>query len=350
VNYDLGEDIVLWYQALNKQQQLAVCLAVTLLAAGGCTGSDEPARPGPVDEVTYVTGLGLTGREGAPFVAQAKGYFADEHITVTVKPGQAGEFNLQALRSGQAQFAAIDYAGAVVRAGTGTFDDLRCIEVVQQKTVAAIMALDSSGIRTARDLPGKTVGVTPGSAIKTLFPAYGRLAGLDPAQIRQVRWVDVTTGLPALLAAGKVDAVALFVPAKPTVSAAAKGAPVTMLPYSDYMSDLYGTVIAARTDVDPDLQRRFTRALFRGLRYMVDHPQEAGQIIHAAVPDTPAAAATAEIQLLTGYVGSPQATPELVARSVALLQGIGMIPAAVDPQKVFDFTVAPSAAPSAGGR
>jgi NitT/TauT family transport system substrate-binding protein len=129
----------------------------------------------------------------------------------------------------------------------------------------------------------------------------------------------------------------------PTVSAAAKGAPVTMLPYGDFMTDLYGTVIATQTDVDRDLQRRFTRALFRGLRYAVDHPEEAGRIIHAAAPTTPAEGAAAELRLLKPYVGSPQASPELVARSSALLQGIGMIPGPVAPETVFDFTVAPAA-------
>jgi NitT/TauT family transport system substrate-binding protein len=183
----------------QRGRRLVACLAATTMASGACSGASDDANTGVVDQVTFVTGLGLTGREGAPFVADAKGFFAEEHIKVAVRPGQAGDYNLKALRAGQAQFAAIDYAGAVVRAGTGKFDGLRCIAVVQQKTVAALMALESSGIRTARNLPGKTVGVTSGSSIKTLFPAYGRLAGLTPDQIGQVKWVDVTGNqLPAL--------------------------------------------------------------------------------------------------------------------------------------------------------
>jgi NitT/TauT family transport system substrate-binding protein len=329
----------------QRGRRLVACLAATTMTSGGCTGTGGgDANAGVVDQVTYVTGLGLTGREGAPFVADAKGFFAEEHIKVTVRSGQAGDYNLQALRAGQAQFVVVDYAGAVVRAGTGKFDGLRCIAVLQQKTIIALMTLESSGIRSPRDLPGRTVGAAAGSVPKTLFPAYARLAGLDPAQIRRVKWVDVAGNqLPSLLAARKVDAIGQFVPAAPTVSAAARGAAVTVLPYGDYMSDLYGNVVVTRTGTDPALQRRFTRALLRGLRYAVDHPEEAGQIIHAAAPTTPAEGAAAELRLLKPYVGSPQASPELVARSSALLQGIGMIPGPVAPETVFDFTVAPAA-------
>jgi NitT/TauT family transport system substrate-binding protein len=326
-------------------------VATTGLAAAGlvlpaCSGSDGEASgsaDGSLDEVTYVTGLGLFGREGGAHVADAKGYFADEHIKVTVRPGQAGDYNLQALRGGQAQFVAIDYSGAVVRAGTGKFEGLRCIGVLQQRTIIALMALASSGIRTPRDLLGRTIGAATGAVPKTLFPAYAKLAGLTEAQVLQVKWIEAQgTQLPTLLATHKVDAIGQFVPAQPTVSAAAKGVPVNVLPYSDYMSDLYGNVVVTRTDVDGDLQRRFTRALVRGFRYAVDHPEEAGQIVHKAAPAVSAASATGELRLLKPYVDSPVANPDLVARSIALLQGIGMIPTPIKPEQVFDFAVANS--------
>jgi NitT/TauT family transport system substrate-binding protein len=326
---------------------VVACLALLPLATGCTAVSEHTDGARAVDQVTFLTGLGQTGREGYAYVADAKGFFAAEHIKVAVKAGQAGEYNLQLLRGGQAQFVAIDYSGAVVRAGTGKFDGVRCIAVLQQRTTIALMALARSGITSARDLIGRTIAQPAGAVTKTLFPAYAKLARLDPAQIATVSWIDAPGAqLPSLLAAGKVDAIGQFVPAAPTVSAAAKGAQVTVLPYGDYMGDLYGNVLVTRTDVEPDLQRRFTRALFRGLAYAVDHPDEAGQIIHAAAPTTPAAGAAAELRLLKPYVGAPVANPDLVARSIALMQGIGMIPAPIPPEQVFDFAIAPSATPT----
>jgi NitT/TauT family transport system substrate-binding protein len=246
---------------------------------------------------------------------------------------------------------AIDYAGAVVRAGTGKFDGLKCIAVLQQKTLIALMAKQSSGIASARDLPGKTIAQPPGAVTKTLFPAYAKLSGLSDAQVGQVHWTDAEgPSLPKLLAADKVQLIGQFVPAEPTVRAAAKGAPVVVLRYGDVMSDLYGNVVVTRTNVDNGLRRRFVRALTRGLRYAVDHPEEAGQIIHAAAPTTTAAGAAAELALLQPYVGSAAADPALVARSIALLQSVGMIPGPISPQQVFDFGAAASAAPAGAGR
>jgi NitT/TauT family transport system substrate-binding protein len=318
-------------------------LAAVLIATGGCSGS-EPEDDQSVDHLTYVTGLALTGREGFVHVAESMGFFARERLKVAIKPGQAGEFNLQQLRGGQAEFVTIDYAGAVVRAGTGKLADVRCIAVLQSRTTIALMALESSGIRSPRDLPGKTIGYPAGAVTRTLFPAYARVAGLDEQQIRSVKWQEAQGGnLAQLLAARRVDLIGQFVPAAPTISTAANGAPVTVLPYGDMLGDLYGTVLVTRVGMDPDLQRRFTRALFQGLRYAVDHPDEAGQILHSAVPTVTAEGAAAELRLLKPYVGSPQASPEIVARSVALLQGIGMIPGPVQPDAVFDFDVASSA-------
>jgi NitT/TauT family transport system substrate-binding protein len=318
-----------------------------MVGTGGCAGADGGTAAAGADQVTFLTALGSTGREGYAYVAAAKGFFADEHLKVAVKPGAAGDSNMQLLASGQAQFIAIDYAGAVVRAGTGKFDGVRAIAVLQQKTTIALMSLQSSGIRSPRDLIGRTVGQPTGSVTRTLFPAYAKLANLTDAQIRTVKWVDVQGAqLPQLLAARKVDAIGQFVPAAPTVSTAARGAPVNVLAFSDYMTDLYGNVVVARADTDPDLRRRFTRALFRGLQYAVENPDEAGEIIHAAAPATAAKGAAAELRLLKPYVGAPQASPEMVARSVALLHGVGMIPAPVPPDRIFDFTVVPSATPA----
>jgi NitT/TauT family transport system substrate-binding protein len=332
---------MLWFR-LRPRQQLAVCFAAVLLTSAGvaCSGGEE--TPAGVDQVVYVTGLGLTGREGAAFVAEAKGFFAQENIKVTVKPGQAGEFNMNLLRHGQADFVAVDFAGQVQRMGRGDAEGTRIVGVLQTKTIAALMALESSGIRSVRDLPGKTVGQTPGAVLKNLFPAYAKLAGLSDAQIGAVKWREAPgTQLPALLAAGRVDAVGQFVPAEPTVSAAAKGAKVVVLPYGDLMTDLYGNALVARDDTPVRLKQRFVRAFHRGLRYAVDHPDEAGAIIQAAAPETKADRAAAELRLLKPYVGpSPEAAGVVVARGIALLEGLGVVPAGITPEKVVEFAAA----------
>src|SRR5207248_2520691 len=132
-------------------------------------------------------------------------------------------------------------------------------------------------------LRGKTIAQAEGAVVRTLFPGYARLAGIDP---NAVHWVEVAaTNLPALLASGKVDAIGQFVVGKPAVAAAAKRPvdEVVTLPYSTYMTDPYGNALVTSkhlTDTRPDLVRQFTNALLQGLVYTVANPEEAGRILH----------------------------------------------------------------------
>lgn len=337
--------------AMSRRSLLAGAAAA--VAAGpmflsGCGGSDKADGKSArvLDEVTYITATGKTGREAFAWVASAKGFFAEEGLKVNIVPGAGGEENLKMLAAGKAQFVQIDYAGAVVRVGEGNFDQFRVISVLNNRTLIAIMVLTSSGISTPKDLAGKTVAQMKGSVVKTLFPAYADLAKIDR---NAVTWHEVQpTALPSLLIAGKADGVGQFIPGKPGIRAASKGQDITVLPYSDYMSDLYGNVLIARTDTDTDLKRRFARALHKGLHHAVNNLEEAGKIFHAAVPTVSENVAAAELDLLKPYVGAPEADSNLVARSISLLQAINLYPPGTPvPERVFDFDIMGDAASKA---
>ena len=305
----------------------------------GCGKSKGTAASGELGEVTYVTGLGATGKESYPWVADAKGYFAAEGIKVKILLGAAGSSNLNLLHAGKADFAAIDWATAIQRAGQGQFGNIRVSSVSFSKTLVALMALTSSGIKQPGDLVGQHVAQTTGAIIHPLFRAYAGQVPLSPTDIQKVIWVDTQgSNLQPMLAAGQVDAIGLYVPNRPAVEKAA-GQPVTVLPFSTYLSDLYGDVIAAPTSLSVDLRARFCRALFKGLQYAVANPDEAGDILHAAVPSAQAAPAAAGLKLLPGYVASPQADEGFVVRSIALCQSVNLITSRLDPGDVVDFRV-----------
>ncbi|HEX6967365.1 MAG TPA: ABC transporter substrate-binding protein [Micromonosporaceae bacterium] len=345
---------------MTARQQLAVCLAAVTLAAtaAGCGDGGGGDGPRVVDKVTYLTGFGAFGREGFAWVAREKGYFRAQGLDVDVQPGAAGEKNLQLLASGRAQFALVDYAGVVVRAGHGRFDQFRLVGAVNDRTLISLMTLDGTGITRPADLAGKRIGQAAGAVPKTLFPTYARLAGIDP---ETVSWVETSPqGLPALLASGRVDAVGQFVVGQPAIAAAAGGRRVVVFPYGDYLTDLYGNVVVTTAELverDPDLVRRFVTALMQGLRYAVDHPDEAGQILHAAHPATDADTAAAELALMRAYVPSDRPSLPLgafdrirVARSVAAMQAAGLITGFVQPESFVDFTVmTPAATAAAAG-
>jgi NitT/TauT family transport system substrate-binding protein len=296
--------------------------------------------------------LGAFGREAFAWVADAKGYFREVGIQVTIVPGAAGDENLKKIAAGVAQFGVIDYSGAVIRAGRAAFDGFRLVAALNNQTLIAIMSLVGRGIMIPADLKGKTIAQAEGAVIKTLFPGYAKLAGLDP---KTVRWVEVAaTGLPALLASGQVDGIGQFVVGKPAVAAAAKRPvdEVVTLPYSTYMADPYGNALvtaAKLIDTNPDLVRRFSGALLKGLEYAVANPEESGRILHAAMPASNPDTAAAELRLLNNYVGrSPSGAPvgvfepAKVSRGIALMQSLGQFPSAFPVDRLVWFDAVPN--------
>jgi NitT/TauT family transport system substrate-binding protein len=326
-------------------------LAAAALAGASCSksgGSNKTSSSKTPDKVDYMTGVGTFGREGYVFVAQKMGYFKDVNIEVTVHPGNAGDFNINALETGKAHFAAVDFAKSLTAMATG-HDKIRIVDAVYQHTVISILTLDGTGITNPSDLRGKTIGQAPGAIFKRLFPTYAKLAGFDGTN---TKWVEFPGNqLPSLLASKKIDAMGEFVMTGPTIEQAAHdGRKAIVLPYDKYFKDLYGTVTLAMLDLTqqkPDLVKRFVSALMKGSEYAINNPTEAGKMIHDAAPTTAADVAAGELSLVKGYctvgTGAMGQLDEMrVMRGISLMESAGQVAqGALTPDKVVAFNVAP---------
>lgn len=341
---------------MRRRTVLAVAGAAATAVVSGCSSSDnktsgDNSSKTTPDKVTYLTGFGMFGRESYVYVAQEKGYFRDAGLEVTVKAGTATGENLKLISSGQADFCPVDSTGAMLQLGTGAMSGFTIIAMIHQRTLTGIMTLEGKGITTAKDLEGKTIGDASGSVITMLFPTYCKLAGVDATKAKFV--VIAPPQLPAALAAGTVDAIGQFVVGKPTIEAAAGGKKAVLLPYSEYLTDLYGNALVTSTKTakeKPDLVKRFRDALLKGLGYAIDHPDEAGKMLVKNQPTQKEAPAAAEMQLMAAYVrsagsGAPVGAvdSQRVARAIAILQGAGAIPAGLTPEQVVSFDLAPKA-------
>ncbi|HEU4423055.1 MAG TPA: ABC transporter substrate-binding protein [Pilimelia sp.] len=329
----------------------ASAIIATALVAAGCGSDDGKASEGSgsKDKVTYLTGFGTFGREAYGWVAKDKGFFAEAGLDVTVKPGSGTGDNLKQIASGQAQFAPVDFTGALLQFGGGKAKDFTAVAAIHQRTLTAIISLEGNNISSPKDLEGKTVADAPGSVVQMLFPTYAKLAGVDATK---VKWVSAPPPqLPATLAAGTVQAIGQFVVGKPTIEAAAKPKKAVVLPYSDHLGDLYGNSLVTASKLaqdNPDLVKRFTTALLKGLQYAIDNPKEAAEILVKNQPTQKVEPATKELELMSAYVrssGSGAAVGALdsqrVARCIALLQGAGAIPAGMTPEQVVNFDLVP---------
>ncbi|HET9516136.1 MAG TPA: ABC transporter substrate-binding protein [Actinoplanes sp.] len=335
----------------------AATVAAALAVTAGCTDAAEEPDAGngaqTLEKVTYLTSFGTFGRDSYVYLAKEKGYFRDAGFDVDIKPGAGTGDNIKLIVGGQAQFTPIDLTGGLLTAGNGGGKDpgFTAVAGIQQRTMAAIISLDGNGIKTPKDLEGKKLADLPGSVVRNLFPTYAKLAKVDASK---VTWVNGTPQtLMGTLASGQVDGIGQFVVGKPTVETVAKGKTAVVLPYSDYLQDLYGNALITSTAYaqgNPAKVKKFTAALLKGLEEAIANPTEAGAMLQKSVPTANPQAAAAELQLMASFVRSEASGVPVgaldnrrVARSIAILQGAGAIPEGLTPEKVISFDLVPKA-------
>lgn len=331
----------------------AAALATALALVGGCSsGSDSESKKsgdgGSLEKVTYLTSFGNFGRDAYAWVAKEKGFFKDAGFDVDIKPGMGTGKVIELVVSGQAQFGPIDLTGGLLQMGNGQAKDFVAVAAIQQRTMAAIATVEGTGITSPKDLEGKRLADSPASVVRNLFPTYAKLAGVDASKVAWVNGEPAT--LMGTLASGSVDGIGQFVVGKPTIQAVTKKNPV-MLPYSDVMVDLYGNALITSTKIakeKPEMVKRFTQALLKGLEYSLANPKEAAEILKKNVDATNPMAAQAELELMAAYVRSNNSGTVLgtidsgrVAKSIALLQAAGTLKPGMTPEKIIDFNLVP---------
>ncbi|WP_229400591.1 ABC transporter substrate-binding protein [Micromonospora okii] len=328
----------------------AATLATALALVSGCSGdSDSSGGSKSLEKVTYLTSFGNFGRDSYAWVAKEKGYFKDAGFDVEIKPGQGTGGVIQTIVGGQAHFGPVDLTGGLLQLGNGQAKDFVAVAAIQQRTMAAIATLEGKNIASPKDLEGKKLADTPGSVVRNLFPTYARMAGIDASKVTWVNGEAQT--LMGTLAAGSVDGIGQFVVGQPTIEGVAKGKKAVMLPYSNVMQDLYGNVLITSSKIakeKPDMVKRFTAALMKGLEYSLANPKEAAGVLKKNVDASNPVAAEAELQLMAGYVRSSNSGTKIgtldsgrVAKSIAILQGAGSLKQNITPDQIIAFDLAP---------
>lgn len=331
-------------------------LATALAVVTGCS-SDDPKETsnnsgsnGELVKVTYLTSFANFGRDAYGWVALEKGFFRDAGFDVTIQKGQGTGGNIKSIIAGQADYTPIDLTGGLITMGKGVDKDFTAVAAIQQRTMAAIATTSDKNIKTPKDLEGKTLADAPGSVVRLLFPTYAQLAKID---YKKVTWQNGEAAtLIGTLATGRVDGIGQFVVGRPTIAAITKKEPV-FLPYSDYLTDLYGNVLITSTKnakEKPEEVKRFTGALLKGLEYALANPAEAATILKSKANDPKfnEKAAQAELELMASFVRSAGSGEKVgtidmqrVARSIAILQGSGQIPTGMTPEQIISVDLLP---------
>ena len=251
---------------------LALLALAALLALGGACGDDED---GELREVTYMAGF--RPQATLPFtvvyVADAKGYFADEGLAVTIQHSTQGE-HLQLLLAGDVDFTTGTAAQLMRRRAAET--PVRAIALFGQRGDQGFVAHAGSGIESPADFAGRSVGFKAG-----VVPAE-LLALLASVNLTKDD-VDLI-GVPfdeRVFLDGGVDVFPVFLSNEPNRIRTA-GFEINVFDPADHGVATLGLTFLAHEQTiadDPELVRAFLRAAMRGAAYAAANIEEAIEIV-----------------------------------------------------------------------
>ena len=229
-------------------------------------------------------------------IARDKGFYETVGLDVDVGIGKGSGSTAQLIATKAAQFGFSD--GYVVGLSVSKGMNIRMVGAIYRGNPSAVVVLADSGITTAKELAGKTIGMPTGGTGFQQFPAFIKGCGIDDSKIRIVN--TDPAGTPPALIAGKVDAIAGyaqgFVP-----SVEIRGhKKARIFWYADCGVTAVSNGIIVHNDLvkeDPELIRKFVRASVEGFLYGRKHPDEAAAIIKKYAPATEVAISLREMEL-----------------------------------------------------
>lgn len=230
----------------------------------------------------------LPGSYHAPFfIALYKGYYKAEGLDVTIDAGKGSGRVVRELATGVYDIGYPDIN--VLTEFNAKNPKLAFPEVMMgyEQNPSGLFFLKSSGIKTIKDIEGKTLGpVANDSTYKTL-PVFAKLNNLDLSKVK-IEYLDPALR-EAMLVKGHVDAITgqYFRSVIDLHGRGVKYEDIGSFLYKDHGLDLYGNGVAVSPSFlkeNPDAVKRFVRATIKGVKDMIHDPKMAVDMVAKAQP------------------------------------------------------------------
>lgn len=321
---------------------LALFLALACTAVPITTPAPA-ATPAPAEaagEPTRVSlGVGyIPDVQFAPlYVAQHKGFYADEGLEVEIQYGRENDFLALAA---QREMDFVMASGEQVILARAQGLPVTYVMKWYHRFPVAVMAPATAGIREVEDLIGKKVGM-PGfyGANFIGWKALVYATGLDETRVN-LQEIGFTQA--AAVQQGLVDAALVYIANEPN-QLRSQGLEVDMIEVSDYIDLVSNGLVTGDTLIaqDPELVRRMVRATLRGVRETMADPDEAFAVVRQVIPEMTEDAAPVQRQVLASSielwrsdplgVSSPQAWQD----SVQFMSETGLLEKPVEADSLY---------------
>ncbi|GHU12697.1 nitrate ABC transporter substrate-binding protein [Spirochaetia bacterium] len=267
-------------------KKIAACCAFALLAGMALAGCSGKKAADGAEKVRIVLDWTPNTNHTGIYIAQDKGWFAEEGIDAEIlMPPEDGAILL--LASGRAEFA-VDFQesmGPAIAQKEGALPVTAVAAIISHNT-SGPMSLASAGIRRPRDLEGRRFASWGTPLVTAVIKDIVEGDGGDFSKVTMVPNM-ATDAFSALET--DVDSIWIYY-AWDGVAAEVRG---TAIDYLDLGTinpalDFYTPVIVTNTGwaaANPETAKKFMKALSRGYDFAIANPQEAAEILLKYVPE-----------------------------------------------------------------
>lgn len=294
---------------------------------------------------------------GSPYLLAAdRGYFAKQGLNVTIDRGFGSGDAVTKIASSTYDMGFGDINAMMEFNARNPAQRLVAVYMVYNAPPHSILVLKSSGIKTPQDLEGRTLAAPVGDASRRLFPAFAEANGIDASK---VKWVSVDGGLrEPMLARKQTDGIAgfTFTSLLSLGQLGVKADEVTVFPYAQSISGLYGNAIIVRADwakKNPQVVKGMLVAINQGLKDAIKDPAAAIVSLQKKNALINPSLETERLKLaLSGSVltkdsralGLGLVRPDRLKSSITVVQNAFDLPRGLTPTNVFDTSYLPPAA------
>lgn len=253
--------------------------AVLAFGAVGCGGSEPAAENNGLEDFSIVLDWYPNAIHSFLYVAQEKGYFAEEGLNLVVNFPANTNDGISLPAAGKADLGMYYLQDAIL---TAVEEDVPIVSVgaVAQESLNVVISLKESGIDGAEDLEGKKIGyagtVLSEEQIKSMLEHVGLEAD-------SCEFVDVGFDLLTATTTGQVDATIGNMVNHEVPQLEEEGIEINYFFPTDFgVPEVYELVFLAGQDAvdnNPEKLQKFLRAAKKGFEFTKENPEEALQIL-----------------------------------------------------------------------
>ena len=289
----------------------------------------------------------IQGTHAPFFVAQDKGYFKANGVTVdTIDAGKGATNVAVAVAGGVYQFGWVDLPSMIRFNAANPASPLLAVYVSFDESPLAVITRKAAGIRKPSDLDGKKIAGGPGTAVHDTISILLKAANAENVKIN---WVAVQPQLfGPMLKRGEVDGTGGFthsnIPAALELGFTLDD--LFVIKYSDFGADMYGLALVTTkkfADENPQTVRGVVKALNQGTKDTIASPQKALELLKANDPMMKLDIEKVRLDIALGLTntqhvmknGLSSVTPEKLQKTIDAMVTAYQLPVSPDPATVY---------------